>query len=416
MTTTLAGTYTLDQVLAACAAAPAIACLAGHQGVFITWSDDPVAWTTAMPQACGNHAATATEALPTVGTTWTWPALDASIIQCDYEWPQQSVRCLPVRQAVHLDPQGNLSIIAADTATAESIARLFRHTGAVIHPAQLATPLQPQWTVATYQQRLARIRTYIAAGDCYQVNLTLPFQAQLQPTVHQDLAAFLALHTHSPAPYAACFRIPGQPSIVSHSPECFFSVRDRQIVSVPIKGTRRRQPGHDAHVRAELHASSKDAAELAMIVDLVRNDIGRIAQRGSVRVDDRQVDIDLDYVHHRAARISGQRRDDADVSACLIALFPAGSITGAPKIRAMDIIRELEMQPRGPAYGTFGWSNGTDTDLAVAIRTALITDNQVQFHAGGGIVWDSDATAEWHEVHAKAAGFARALGGSCSAE
>jgi anthranilate/para-aminobenzoate synthase component I len=179
---------------------------------------------------------------------------------------------------------------------------------------------------------------------------------------------------------------------------------------VPIKGTRRREAGHEAAVRAELASAPKDAAELAMIVDLVRNDLGRVAQPGSVRVADAGHLIDLPYVHHRAARVEATLRDGLTLADAVLAAFPAGSITGAPKLRAMQILAELEGTPRGAYCGAFGWLGAHGGDLAVAIRTASISGDDLTFHAGGGIVWDSDPASEWDEVQAKVSGFARAMG------
>jgi para-aminobenzoate synthetase component I len=216
--------------------------------------------------------------------------------------------------------------------------------------------------------------------------------------------------TGSAAPFAGFFRSPGRPSVISHSPECFLAQRGRRVISVPIKGTRRRLPGREQETRAALASAPKDNAELAMIVDLVRNDLGRVAIPGSVQVVDHGHLIDLSHVHHRAARIEATLTSERSLRDVVAAAFPAGSITGAPKLRAMQILRELEGGSRGAYCGAFGWMNSHSADLAVAIRTASITDNLLSFHAGGGIVWDSEARAEWDEVHAKAAGFAHAIG------
>ena len=274
----------------------------------------------------------------------------------------------------------------------------------------MASPLIPAWDAAAHVKKVERVRAWIAAGDCYQANLAVPFHARLRPGRNRDVAAFRQLMTVSPAPFAGFFRSFGRPSVISHSPECFLSQRDRKIVSVPIKGTRRRQVGLEETVRAELSAAPKDAAELAMIVDLVRNDLGRVAVPGSVQVIDPGHLIDLAYVHHRAARVAATLRSDATLADAVLAGFPAGSITGAPKLRAMQILAELEGTSRGAYCGAFGWIGAHGGDLAVAIRTASISADHVTFHAGGGIVWDSQPTAEWDEVLAKVSGFAHAMG------
>jgi para-aminobenzoate synthetase component 1 len=229
-----------------------------------------------------------------------------------------------------------------------------------------------------------------------------------------DVAVYLALRQHSPAPYACLMRQHGR-TVISHSPECFIqgsgSGSAAQIRSEPIKGTRRRQPGYEAAVVAELLASAKDRAELAMIVDLVRNDLGRVARPGSVSVREAARVMDLDYVHHLVATVEACC-EPADHQALLAAAFPPGSITGAPKIAAMELIAQLETGPRGPYCGTFGWLGADGAcALAVAIRTMVIeADGQLALHAGGGIVADSDGESEWAEVLAKADRMLHSLG------
>ncbi len=254
------------------------------------------------------------------------------------------------------------------------------------------------------------MQAYIAAGDIYQANLTVPFRATLQAGAHRDLALFLALAAASPAPFAAFFRGAGGRSVVSHSPECFLALRGGALASAPIKGTRRRVAGAEAATRAALLGADKDRAELAMIVDLVRNDLGRVAAPGSVRVASPARVLDLPYVHHLVARITARLAPGLGAGDAIRAAFPAGSITGAPKLRAMQIIAELEAGPRGPYCGAFGWLGGGDAELAVAIRTLVVDGDGVRLDAGGGIVADSVPAAEWDEVHAKAAAMAAALG------
>jgi para-aminobenzoate synthetase component 1 len=256
-----------------------------------------------------------------------------------------------------------------------------------------------------------RIREYIAAGDIYQANLTLPFAAELAGGADADLACYLALRARSDAGFGAFLRHGGR-AVVSHSPECFLAADGRHLVSRPIKGTRRREPGREPLVRAELLGSAKDRAELAMIVDLVRNDLGRVAAAGSVRVAEAAGILDLEYVHHLEATVTADLPEEVGLRSCLAATFPAGSITGAPKIRAMEILAELESGPRGPYCGTFGWvASPRHFALAVAIRTMVVSRGRARFDAGGGIVSDSDGEAEWDEAKAKAAMMAAALRG-----
>jgi anthranilate/para-aminobenzoate synthase component I len=220
---------------------------------------------------------------------------------------------------------------------------------------------------------------------------------------------FLRLLDASPAPFSALLR-DRQRSVISHSPELFLALGGRTLVSEPIKGTRRRG-GDEARARADLLSSPKDRAELAMIVDLVRNDLGRVAEPGSVQVVEAARVMDLPYAHHLVARIRARLRAGLGLGEALGAAFPAGSITGAPKVRAMQIIDQLEAGPRGPYCGAFGWIDRSgDAQLAVAIRTLVLEGDQVRLDAGGGIVADSDPEAEWQEVRTKAAGMAAALG------
>ena len=274
---------------------------------------------------------------------------------------------------------------------------------------RLASPFQSAWDAAVHAAKVEDIRRRIARGDCYQVNLAVPFTARLADG--DDLAVFLALLRTSPGPFAGFIRRPGRPTVVSQSPENFLAWDAGRITSSPIKGTRRRILGREDTTRAELLASAKDRAELAMIVDLVRNDLGRLALPGSVQVDAPARLLDLPYVHHLVADISARERPGTTLEDRLTAAFPAGSITGAPKKMAISIIRELEGRPRGAYCGAFGWSNATAGQLAVAIRTAEIHGDRITLWAGSGITADSDGPAEWDEVQAKAAGFAAMFGG-----
>jgi para-aminobenzoate synthetase component 1 len=344
------------------------------------------------------------------GRAWSGRFRGGWFIQLDYDYPQTPATCWPVDAYVAWSPEGLCTLHAQDEAGLALLSEgLSRPAQSCTH-VRLASALQPDWSAADHRARVERIRAYIAAGDIYQANLTMSFRARMHPGPANDIAAFLALTQASPAPFSALLRSPGR-SIISHSPECFLSVDGDLILSEPIKGTCRRVPGEDQAVRARLLASVKDRAELAMIVDLTRNDLGRIAAVGSVAVSTPARVIDLPHVHHLVARIEAHLRAGVVWDDVLAATFPAGSITGAPKLRAMSIISELEARRRGAYCGSFGWvgSDGA-CDLAVAIRTVVMTDSQVQFAAGGGIVSDSDAASEWDELHAKASAMASAIG------
>lgn len=402
---------TPSDALVRIADAPVIALLHGERGATLVWHDT-LPPTPSDPLAALHHACRSTTDCPTDtawGATWADVPLGATLVQLDYEFPRVAPLLIPADHLVRWDVAGRCTLHGADHAVLMRMAARLAAPATSPPPPRLLAPLIPAWNAASHQQRVERIRAWIASGDCYQANLAVPFTGSLHAAPHRDVAFFRQLLVTSPAPYAAFFRAPGRPSIVSHSPECLLAVRDERLCSVPIKGTRRRVPGRNVELRAELRAAHKDRAELAMIVDLVRNDLGRVAVPGSVQVDNDDVAIDLPYVLHRAARISARRRHNASVAETLLAVFPAGSITGAPKIRAMQILAELEPDPRGAYCGTFGWLSANAADLAVAIRSASVIDAQVTLHAGGGIVWDSRGADEWDEALAKAAGLVAAL-------
>lgn len=354
-----------------------------------------------------------------------WPSAIASgwFVQLDYAFPvganadrllaDGAIRGWAFRPEawLRLDTDGHGSIQAANAGSQAQAWADLAGADLAIAPACLATPLAGAWDEAGHVARVDAIRAAIAAGEIYQANLTMPFRAVLAPGSGRDLAAFLALRRRAPAAFACLFRRPGL-SVVSHSPECFLASRDGICVSRPIKGTRPRRPGQEAETRQALLSSAKDRAELAMIVDLVRNDLGRVALPGGVRVATPMRVVDLPYVHHLVAEVEARLRPGTTHADLLAAAFPAGSITGAPKIQAMRVIRRLEAGDRGPYCGTFGWlGSGSDACLAVAIRTLVISGDEVRLDAGGGIVADSDGAAEWRELMAKAGPMAAALGG-----
>jgi para-aminobenzoate synthetase component 1 len=274
----------------------------------------------------------------------------------------------------------------------------------------VAWPVEPRsnLTREQYGRMLSRAQDYIAAGDIYQVNLAQRFQCAVDTPAAE---LYLALRTQNPAPYCAYLDI-GEAQILSSSPECFLKIRDRHVVTRPIKGTRRRQVARDAdrRVAAELLASPKDNAELLMITDLERNDLGKVCQFGSVWVSDLVRVEGYATVWHLVSTVEGLLRRELTHVDCVRACFPGGSITGAPKIRAMQIIDELEPHARGVytgAIGFFGF-NGL-TELSVAIRSAVYQRGRLTFHAGGGIVADSDPAAEHEETLAKAQGIFNAI-------
>jgi len=248
-----------------------------------------------------------------------------------------------------------------------------------------------------YTTAIARIKAYIASGDVYQVNLTQRFST---PLPCAPFALYERLRSRSAAPFASYLNF-GPVQIASSSPERFLRIHGRHVETRPIKGTRRRDdaPATDTRLAAELLASPKDRAELLMIVDLERNDLGRVCEYGSVRVDDLWHLESHPTVHHLVANVSGTLRPGCDVIDCLRATFPGGSITGAPKIRAMQIIDELEPHRRHLYTGAIGYIGfDGDCDLNIAIRTLTCTGGHAYYSVGGGIVWDSDPASEYQET------------------
>jgi para-aminobenzoate synthetase component 1 len=248
----------------------------------------------------------------------------------------------------------------------------------------------------------------IRAGNTYQTNFTMPIAADVSGQDAADI--FLRLRAEHPAPFAA-FIDRGDSTVVSASPERFIRIREDQIDTSPIKGTRKRSPDpvEDARLRAELLASEKDRAENTMIVDLLRNDIGRVCEFGSVRVE-KLCDLEEHpSLFHLVSTVRGSLRKDAGIAEILPAVFPCGSITGAPKISTIKIIDKLERAPRGLSMGAVGVNiNGNAFavspcfDTSVAIRTMVIRDGIAKFNVGGGITIDSDPHAEYEEALLKA--------------
>ncbi len=274
----------------------------------------------------------------------------------------------------------------------------------------LATaPLAALWSVDEYRSAVARVHEHLAAGDCYQVNLTQPFLAPLAApawVLHDRLAR------RHPVPYGAYLDL-GEAQIVANSPELFLRRRGSRVETRPIKGTRPRagSAAHDAALAAELRRDPKERAEHVMIVDLERNDLGRVCAAGSVAVAELARLETHPTVHHLVSVIAGRLADGVGLADLLRATFPGGSITGAPKERTMEIIAALEPWPRGPYCGAIGLFHPRgDLELGLAIRTAVVADGVVRWGAGGGIVADSDAERELAEAWLKTAALRLGLG------
>jgi anthranilate/para-aminobenzoate synthase component I len=278
-------------------------------------------------------------------------------------------------------------------------------------PVAAPIPFRADLSPANYQATVRRAQEYIAAGDIYQVNLAHRFTARWSGAPAHALAFYARLRECSPAPFAALLCTESR-FIASSSPELFLEMNGRDILTRPIKGTRARAatPAADAAAARELRDSAKERAELVMITDLERNDLGKVCDFASVTVRDLLKLERYAQVHHMVSTVAGRLRAGVDHIDALRACFPGGSITGAPKKRAREIIAELEPTPRGlytGAIGFFGF-DGRST-FNIAIRTAILQrDGLAHFHAGAGIVADSDPRQEWEETLWKASGLLRA--------
>jgi para-aminobenzoate synthetase component 1 len=255
-----------------------------------------------------------------------------------------------------------------------------------------------------YGNAARKVLAYIAAGDCYQVNLTFPMAARL--IAGTPLGLYGAFRRTGAVGHGAYVDLGVGPVVVSRSPELFFQVRaDGRIQARPMKGTRPRgrNAAEDAAIVAELQAAEKDRAENLMIVDLLRNDISRLAEIGSVKVPALFAVESYATVHQMTSTIEGRLQEPPSLPGLMAALFPCGSVTGAPKIRAMEIIREVEPAPRGVYCGAVGWMSPTgDADFSVAIRTLSVSGSEIVMNVGGGVTHGSTVDGEWEEALWKA--------------
>ncbi len=268
--------------------------------------------------------------------------------------------------------------------------------------------IESNFTRAAYQSAFDKVKRYLREGDCLQVNLAQRYAAAASGDAFE---AYLALRRLSPAPYSAFLSLP-QGQILCASPERFLLVHGGKVETRPIKGTRARQADitQDQRVVRDLQTSPKDRAENLMIVDLLRNDLGKSCVPGSVRVPHLFEVESYAQVHHLVSTVTGELGPGRDALALLRDCFPGGSVTGAPKQRAMEIIEELEPHRRGVycgAVGYVGYDGNMDTNIA--IRTLVYSDGEVRLWAGGGIVADSAAGAEYQETRDKAAGMLELL-------
>jgi para-aminobenzoate synthetase component 1 len=314
-------------------------------------------------------------------------------------------------------------IVGADSPASEAILAALSDPARL--PADGAPPAAPppvscNFTREGYLEAVARGREYIAAGDIFQVNLSRRFTVSPGSGRVRPPELYAALRRANPAPYAAYLGVAADRAVLSSSPELFLDLAGGRVVTRPIKGTRPRRPGDadfNRRMRDALDASEKDRAELVMIVDLERNDLGRVASYGSVRVTEPRVIEAYEAVYHTVATVEGRLHPGRDVVDLLKATFPGGSITGAPKVRAMQIIAELEPTRRSVYTGAVGHLAPPSAEdpagrcsLNIAIRTLLAAGGDVHLQVGGGIVADSDPAMEFDETADKARAMLAAFG------
>ena len=262
--------------------------------------------------------------------------------------------------------------------------------------------IESNMSEAQYKEKFSQVKHYISSGDCYQINLAQRFKV---PVSGKSWNGYQQLRTINPSPYSAFINIP-QHTVLSVSPERFIKIEDGVAETKPIKGTRPKLDDavQDKNILLDLLNSDKDRAENVMIVDLLRNDFSKSCQANSVKVTKLFEIESFPTVHHLVSTITGELPQTVSAIQLLRECFPGGSITGAPKIRAMQIIEELEPHRRGLYCGSIGYIgfNGR-MDTNIAIRTLVQKDNHAYFYAGGGLVWDSQADAEYQETFDKAA-------------
>jgi anthranilate synthase component 1 len=262
-----------------------------------------------------------------------------------------------------------------------------------------------------YLDGVEAIKQYIIEGDVFQVNLSREWRADLKRGV-LTTDIYRALREKNPAPFSAIVKL-GKHTIISSSPERLAEVRGEKIQTRPIAGTRPRsdEAEQDIAYSSELLGHPKENAEHIMLIDLERNDLGRVCVPGSVEVNELMVLESYAHVHHIVSNVRGKLRKDITPGKVISAIFPGGTITGCPKVRCMEIIAELEQSPRGPYTGSMGYINlDGSMDLNILIRSMVTDGKQITLRAGAGIVADSVAESELEETRAKAKGMLLALG------
>lgn len=261
-----------------------------------------------------------------------------------------------------------------------------------------------------FLEGVEKIHAYLRQGDVFQVNLSRAWRAEFDQSP-EPASLYQSLCQHNPAPFAGSL-MHGNWSLLSSSPERLVSCHKGDVQTRPIAGTRPRFAGDDdSHRIRELVGHPKERAEHVMLIDLERNDLGRVCEPGSVHVDELMAVESYAHVHHIVSNVRGRLRADVTPGQVIAAVFPGGTITGCPKVRCMEIIAELESEARGPYTGAFGYLNHNgDMDLNILIRSAWLSEKQCELRAGAGIVVDSVGEHELQETRAKAKGLLRALG------
>jgi len=327
-------------------------------------------------------------------------------------------RALPIAFATYMGAavlrdhaSGRSWLMAQDSATRDAIERDLAAAARVGPPgwtglAGEAIEQPPE----AFLEAVRRAREYIIAGDIFQANLSREWRAPL-PAGADPAALYARLRRSNPGPFAALARC-GAHAVVSSSPERLLSIRDGVVETRPIAGTRPRgaTAADDASLERELIAHPKERAEHVMLIDLERNDLGRICRPGSIAVNEMMVLESYAHVHHIVSNVRGELADGIGPGAAIRAVFPGGTITGCPKVRCMEIIQELERGPRGAYTGSLGWLGADGAmDLNILIRTIEMGPGELRFRAGAGIVYDSVPEAELAETRAKAKGLLLAL-------
>ena len=322
-----------------------------------------------------------------------------------------ALRCPAAVLRDHVTGESIIVVEPTDTAMLDSIATDIEAARTVVslpawQPPAAITEDEPR----RYTDGVQSVLEYLAAGDVFQVNLSRGWQAHFDQPL-DPAALFQRLRENNPAPFAGVLAQEDW-AVVSSSPERLVSVRGDLVETRPIAGTRARFAGDDDAERIrELVGHPKERAEHVMLIDLERNDLGRVCTPGSVEVDELMTVESYAHVHHIVSNVRGRLRKEATPGEVIRAVFPGGTITGCPKVRCMQIIAELEGEGRGVYTGAMGWLNRDgDMDLNILIRSAEVEGDMLRFRTGAGIVADSDPLRELEETRAKARGMLRALG------